>query len=139
MDLRSATNDDVPAISDLFVRSSATNDGDRALIALHPEWMVWSAANLAWVRVACIDGAIVGFATAVPSGEFLELEDLFVDPDHMRRGIASALIEDIAAGGVRIEVTANPHAMAFYESAGFVVTGEAQTEGGPAPRMCRTM
>ena len=38
---------------------------------------------------------------------------------------------DVAA----IEVTANPHAMAFYRSVGFVDDGVAQTRFGPAPRM----
>jgi hypothetical protein len=35
----------------------------------------------------------------------------------------------------RIEVTANPHAMAFYERAGFVPDGTAETRFGAAPRM----
>jgi len=38
---------------------------------------------------------------------------------------------DVAA----IEVTANPHAMAFYRSVGFVDDGVAETQFGPAPRM----
>jgi hypothetical protein len=40
-----------------------------------------------------------------------------------------------AAGAVRIDVTANPDAVAFYESVGFVAVGEAETRFGPAPRM----
>jgi hypothetical protein len=53
----------------------------------------------------------------------------------MRQGVASALITDIARRGLRVEVTANLHAMGFYESAGFVASGVANTQGGPAPRM----
>jgi hypothetical protein len=36
---------------------------------------------------------------------------------------------------MRIEVVANPQAVAFYEAVGFVEDGEAQTRFGPAPRM----
>ena len=58
----------------------------------------------------------------------------------MRRGIALALIRDAEAiarsqGVERIEVTANHHALAFYERAGFVEIGPAQTRFGPAIRM----
>ncbi|MNC44131.1 putative N-acetyltransferase YafP [compost metagenome] len=88
-----------------------------------------------FTRVAVVDGRVVGFASVRPIGDFLELEDLFTDPDWMRQGVASALIEDIARRGMRVEVTANPHAIGFYESVGFVANGFANTQGGPAPRM----
>ena len=76
-----------------------------------------------------MDDRIVGFATVMPDRE---LEDLFVDPAFMRRGIARALIRD---AGAPLTVTANEHALAFYESVGFVVVGATQTPGGPARRM----
>jgi GNAT superfamily N-acetyltransferase len=75
------------------------------------------------------DGRVIGFASARPVDDFLELKDLFTDPDWMRQGVASDLIEDIAGHGVRVEVTANPHAMGFYESVGFVASGVANTRG----------
>ena len=69
-----------------------------------------------------------------------ELEDLFVHPGWMRRGIATALVNQIAqvlrARGVeRLEVTANPDAIGFYRAAGFLDCGSAETHFGPAPRM----
>ena len=82
-------------------------------------------------RVAVVEGRIVGFATLVGN----ELEDLFTDPDWMRRGIATALVRDAASTVDRIEVTANMHARAFYEAAGFVHDGLTQTPGGPGHRM----
>ena len=33
--------------------------------------------------------------------------------------------------------SANPHALAFYESVGFIEDGTAETSGGPAVRMHR--
>jgi hypothetical protein len=40
-----------------------------------------------------------------------------------------------ARGMTRIDVTANPHALAFYEAVGFVVDGVAKTEFGVGTRM----
>ena len=69
-----------------------------------------------------------------------ELDDLFVDPDCRRRGIATALVLDALDRAAdqqltHIEVTANPHALAFYESVGFVSDGMRQTRFGPGNRM----
>jgi GNAT superfamily N-acetyltransferase len=62
---------------------------------------------------------------------------LFVDPDRMRQGIGRALVRDVVAivrgrGVRRVEVTANQHALAFYEGSGFVVDREVQTQCGLA-------
>ena len=86
---------------------------------------------------------IVGFSVAIQDEErpdSCELDGLFVEPARWRTGIGRRLIEDAlatarAAGAVRIEVVANPQAVAFYEAVGFVAVGEAQTRFGPAPRM----
>ncbi|GGG06491.1 hypothetical protein GCM10010912_58860 [Paenibacillus albidus] len=133
--IRSAVDDDVDTLRDIFRSASLTIEGDRDLFAAHPEWLVWDDEMLPFARVAVVDGRVVGFASARPVDDFLELEDLFTDPDWMRQGIASALLEDIARRGVRVEVTANPHAIGFYESVGFIASGIANTQGGPAPRM----
>jgi GNAT superfamily N-acetyltransferase len=82
----------------------------------------------------------LGFATVVSVEGGLELEDLFVDPDVMRQGVASRLVLDVTVQAARdgmawIEVTANHHAAEFYASAGFVQVGDEQTLFGPAPRL----
>ncbi|WP_256252616.1 GNAT family N-acetyltransferase [Paenibacillus sp. UNC496MF] len=133
--IRSADEGDVDTIRDIYRRASLTNQADHDLIAAHPEWLAWDAAMLPFARVAVVDGRVVGFASARPVDDFLELEDLFTDPDWMRQGVASALIADIARRGLRIENTANHAAKAFYESAGFVVIGAAGSQGGPVLRM----
>jgi GNAT superfamily N-acetyltransferase len=94
--------------------------------------------------VAEEDGLLVGFATWAESEGTVELEDLFVDPGYMRRGIAAALVNRItdvlqARGVRRLEVTANPHALGFYRAAGFVDYGVTETEFGAAPRLVLTI
>ncbi len=55
-------------------------------------------------------------------------------------GIGRRLVQDATRiarerGATRIDVVANPQAVAFYEAVGFTYAGEAQTRFGPAPRM----
>jgi len=140
--IRTAQPADLDALQALFRRSSLNNDGDRAMLLANPDALVLNsiAVNEQRTRAAVVDDNIVGFATLLRVGDAFELEDLFVDPRWMRKGIGLALMRDAtamasAAGVSRIEVTANPHAMAFYERAGFVPDGTAETRFGPAPRM----
>jgi ribosomal protein S18 acetylase RimI-like enzyme len=140
--IRLGTPADLDAASSVYRRASLSNAGDRDNLLAHPEYLILGPAGLAEGRthVAELDGTVVGFATWSESNGTMDLEDLFVDPDYMRRGLASALVRRIAdvlraRGAERLEVTANPHAMAFYRSAGFTDCGTADTEFGVAPRM----
>jgi GNAT superfamily N-acetyltransferase len=133
---------DLSAISDVYRRASLSNAGDRGNLLAHPEYLVLGAEGLAEGRthVAEEDGSLVGFATWNEVGGIIELDDLFVDPGWMRRGIATALVDRIAdvlraRGAGRLEVNANPHALGFYRAAGFIDCGVAETEFGVAPRM----
>jgi GNAT superfamily N-acetyltransferase len=131
--IRDSTPADLAGLEEIFRRAALTNEGDRAWILANPERVVLDEGPIlaGQSRVAVVEGCAVGFATPVGN----ELEDLFVDPGWTRRGIATALLRDAAANVDRIDVTANMHAQAFYEAAGFVHDGLAQTPGGPAHRM----
>ena len=141
--VRAAVAADLHAVRAVFRAASLSNGGDRAALLGRPELLVWPGTAIAegWTRVAVEDGgAIVGFATVVPVDGEWELEDLFVEPERRRQGVARRLIEDMlilaARSNVRtVRVTANPHAMAFYTAVGFVPDGTAQTLFGPAPRL----
>jgi GNAT superfamily N-acetyltransferase len=140
--IRLGVPDDLPAASDVYRSASLFNAGDRDNLLAHPEYLILGPEGLAEGRtyVAEEGGSVVGFATWIETASVVELEDLFVDPAWMRRGIAAALVERIAdvlrARGVeRLEVTANPHAMGFYRAVGFVDCGVAETVFGTAPRM----
>jgi GNAT superfamily N-acetyltransferase len=140
--IRDAVLADLEVLRLVFRRSSLSNEGDRANLLEHPETLELSDLGVreGRTRVAICDERIVGFATTLGGGTAFEVEDLFVDPDFMRRGIGGALVLDMIAiartrGIRRLDVVANPHAVAFYSSAGFVEDGIFETRFGHAPRM----
>jgi len=122
-----------------------SNERDLPLFIAHPEWLALSDTAVREGRTTVAvneEGALVGFATYLVTSDVVELEDLFVDPSHMRLGIATALVramsEDLRSMNfATIEVTANSHATAFYESVGFQPHELVETDGGPAVRMRR--
>lgn len=134
---------DLVALRDVFRRSSLSIEDDRANLLANPDALELSdiSSKESHRRVAALaDGRIAGFATGIIAGEAIELDDLFVDPDCMGRGVGRALVMDIVEvarkhGVRRIEVTANEHALGFYKKAGFVFDKEVETRFGPALRM----
>jgi ribosomal protein S18 acetylase RimI-like enzyme len=131
---------DTAAVSDVYRRVSHADD--HANLLVYPEHLILGpdGLNEARTQVAEENGSVVGFATWADAAGVSELEDLFVDPDCRRQGIAAALVREIvdilrARGVERLEVTANPHAMGFYTASGFIHCGVAGTEFGEAPRM----
>jgi GNAT superfamily N-acetyltransferase len=140
--IRDADLADIDRLREIFRSASLHNEGDRPALLAHPEVLEFDDACVREyrTRVAVRDGLVVGFASITPIGDTVELDDLFVHPDWMRRGIALELVRDLAdaaraAGAARIEVTANHNALAFYGAAGFGLDGPADTQFGPASRM----
>jgi GNAT superfamily N-acetyltransferase len=141
--IRTAVPADIVVLRDVFRRSSLSNGGDRMDLLANPDALELSdaAVNEGRTRVAvAADGRIIGFATCLMAGDAIELDDLFVDPGWMRQGAGRALVLDVMAiarkhGVRRVEVTANQHALVFYEMVGFVFDLQVETRFGPAPRM----
>jgi GNAT superfamily N-acetyltransferase len=140
--VRDAVASDLDGLREIYRRSSLSNDGDAVKLLAHPDALVWSdTARLEQrVRVAVCEGLVVGFATTADEDDVIELDDLFVEPESMRRGIGTDLILDVVEtarhrGARRVEVTANDHALDFYTTAGFVRDGVIETRFGPGIRM----
>jgi GNAT superfamily N-acetyltransferase len=131
------------ALEELQRRSSIHEPMYREQLAAHPDAIELPMEQIraGLVRVAERDGAILGFAVLLErSDDACELDGLFVEPQRMRGGVGRRLVEDAKAvargrGAMRIDVVANPQAVAFYEAVGFVPAGAAETRFGPAPRM----
>jgi GNAT superfamily N-acetyltransferase len=141
--VRSGVPADLPVVADVFRRASLSNSADAPALRAHPEALLLTDEALVEGRTRVATRAsdlIVGFATMLKMEENLELEDMFVDPDWMRRGIGRLLVHDATVIArrqniPRIDVTANPHAFAFYESVGFVHDSRVETAFGHGARM----
>ena len=145
--IRGARVSEREALEELQRRSSMHQPMYRAQLSAHPDAIELSAAQIlaGTVRVAEQDGMVAGFAVLLErTGDACELDGLFVEPDRMRSGVGRRLVEDATRsareqGATRIDVVANPQAMAFYDAVGFRPAGEAQTRFGPARRLSLTV
>jgi GNAT superfamily N-acetyltransferase len=141
--LRKARPDERPALIELMRRASLIYEDTRDQLAARPELIDVPSESIAagYVYVA-VEDTLVGFAVLLPREDGdVELDGLFTDPAHFRRGIATALlhvIEDAARamGARRLHVIANRNALGFYTATGFETVGEVATPLGPvAARM----
>lgn len=122
--------------------SSLSNEGDRDDLLANPEFLEFDGAHVREGRTRVVEAErhIVGFATTIANGSSLELDDLFVDPAWMRRGVGRQLVADAldwarVSGYTALEVTANPHAFDFYREVGFVGDTQVTTDLGAGLRL----
>jgi len=129
--IRAAMETEAEVLSALAMRAKAHwGYADQAL----ERWQAQLAISPADIRgkptfVATIEDEIVGFYSLLPSGESWDLDNLWVSPLFMRRGVGQALLEhalETAARGGATEVTvdADPNDEAFYLQCGAVRRGE---------------
>ena len=142
--LRDAREDELAELEALQWRASLIWDEYRADLEANPDAIAIPLEQIqaGRIRVATDeDDRPIGFsAVCQHDSDAVELDGLFVEPSRMRRGIGARLVADVAgraarAGVARVEVVANPAAVAFYARQGFRQTDVSQTRFGPAPRM----
>lgn len=85
------------------------------------------------VFVATIDNEIAGCCALVASESLTELEHMWIDPKHMRKGIGRALFEHTKRraeelGSNTLELSADPNAESFYERMGAKRIGEVPAD-----------
>ena len=84
----------------------------------------------------CIrDGRILAWYSLKPSGTIAILDDLWVVPGEIGRGLGRTLFEHAlerarALGALRLEWEADPNAVPFYLHMGGLVTGDVETSMG---------
>lgn len=84
---------------------------------------------------------LIGFATVLPPvNGIAEVEDLFVDPEFWRQGVATLLMkvaeEQALTNGARsLHVVSGKQARQFYESLGFQFKGMTMTQFSAAPTL----
>ena len=135
MNIRSAVETEAQFLSALVMRAKAhwgyateTLEAWRSELAVSPEDI---RGKPTFVAVA--DGQIVGFYSLSPSHTSWELDNLWVSPQFMHRGVGRELLshalETAARGGaVEVTVDADPNAEPFYLECGAIRRGEV-----PAP------
>jgi GNAT superfamily N-acetyltransferase len=87
------------------------------------------------VFVAESDGHAIGWASLIPKGEVGWLEDLWIDPTWIGKGVGSLLFRHASEhaknlGGSRLEWEAEPNAIGFYEKMGGRYVRDSSSEWG---------
>lgn len=146
--IRDARADERPSLDELHLRSSLIWEEDRGALLANPDALGVAPERIAEGRVrvaAAQDGRLLGFSVALAgeAGSWV-LEDLFVAPEEMRRGVGRALVEDaleraVAEGAARMTVVAHRRNFPFYESVRFVPGEAVATRFGPAVQMSREL
>lgn len=159
MRLRDATSEDLPAIHALNEAAVP------AVSTISPADAAWFLEVAACLRVAEIDGALAGFLVGLRPGvdyasvnyawfsahydDFYYIDRLAVDAAYRRRGVASALYDDVErraleAGAPMLACEVNLHprneeSLAFHAARGFHEVGRQDTEGGTKTVALMTM
>ena len=139
IEIRLARPEDAEALTDLSLRSKASNGYDEAFMSACREELTVTEKSLAegeyWVAES---GDICGCAclAADPDGHAGEIHAFFIDPDCQRRGIGRLLWQKVlerakAQGLERLYLDADPAAVPFYEAMGFTVVGESPSGSIP--------
>jgi GNAT superfamily N-acetyltransferase len=87
------------------------------------------------VFVAESEGKVVAWASLIPKGEKAWLEDLWVEPAWIGRGVGAQLFRHAVdhargVGATMMEWEAEPNAMGFYEKMGGRHVRESESEWG---------
>jgi ribosomal protein S18 acetylase RimI-like enzyme len=98
-------------------------------------WYAGRMKEWDWGQVACAGEAVVGFVAATGP----HVDQLFVDPDHQRAGLGSALLRAMLERRLRpvtLDVFADNHpARDLYEKFGFRQVGARWDEQENAPAL----
>lgn len=131
MHIRPALTEEAHQLSALVLRAKAQwGYAQKQLEAWRPSLAI-SAESLSArpTFVGEIDDLMVGFYSLAPSATVWELDNLWVAPEYMRRGLGRKLLahalETAGAGGAdHVVVDADPNALPFYMACGAIRVGE---------------
>ncbi len=129
--IRAARPEEAAALTELCMRSKALWGYDAAFMEVVREQLTLTPDYIRRhaVFVADRDGVPVGVYALADQGDFVDLDFMFIEPDHVRTGIGRALWPHLLAearrfGHARLQIIADPYAVPFYESMGAVRCGE---------------
>lgn len=121
MSIRSATSHEAPALGDLAFRSKAYwGYSDEFMAACKDDLQVTPEdCDAGLVHVATDGDTITGYYRISGEDQQGKLDDLFVDPDYIGRGVGKELLTEAitharALGYAALEIHSDPNAEAFY-------------------------
>jgi N-acetylglutamate synthase-like GNAT family acetyltransferase len=132
--LRPAAPEDYERVRELTFESKAHWGYDRDFVRRWADGLGFEGSQERWV--AELDGEIVAWAALIPPSEGVAvLDDLWVDPTAICRGVGSRLFRHVAdrareLGAKRLEWGAEPNAVGFYEKVGGRKLRDHVTEWG---------
>jgi GNAT superfamily N-acetyltransferase len=136
--LRTPRCSEAAILTELCIRSKAVWGYDEEfMLACRSELtLTASIMQLSSLKVAEVDGHLIGVAQVTVQGELAELNKLFVEPTHLRSGAGKALFEwatSVArdAGAAIMVIDADPDAAGFYRRMGAVDKGTAASGSIP--------
>jgi GNAT superfamily N-acetyltransferase len=136
--LRTPRPDEATILTELCIRSKAVWGYDEAfMLACRNELtLAPSAMQSSHLKVAEIDGDIVGMAQVTVKGDIAELDKLFVEPTRLRSGGGRALFDWAKntardAGATTLVIESDPNASEFYRCMGAVDDGVAPSGSIP--------
>ena len=135
MEIRPARTEEAAELSALALEAKAHWGYSTEVLGSWKQLLSITASDIASKRVfvGAIDGKTVGFYSLTPAAGAWELDNLWVSPSFMRRGLgrkrlAHALENARCGGASRVTVDADPSAESFYLRSGAIRCGEV-----PAP------
>lgn len=138
MRLRKPDLHELGALSELIMRSKAVHGYDAAFMEACREELTLTPAKIARgpIIVAEFEGALAGVAQIIAYDGEWHLELLFIDPEHMGRGIGRRLMawaaeEATRLGAKELRIEADPDAAPFYLKMGTIQRGEAPSQSVP--------
>jgi len=131
MNLRRARSEEAELLTALAIRSKrAWGYGDDFMEKVMPDMIVHRRfLDEEHGTVAELEGAVLGYAIVKIDGKEALLRDLFVEPEHFRKGIGKSLFEEALRfardrGATRMKLFGDPNAVGFYESLGMQKIGD---------------
>ena len=129
--IRPARPEEAAELTELCMRSKALWGYDAAFMEVVRQQLTLTPDYIRRHKVFVADrqGAALGVYALADEGGFVDLDFMFIEPDHVRTGIGRAmwphLINEARGfGRSRLQIIADPSAVPFYERMGAVRCGE---------------
>ena len=136
--LRPPRHDEAETLTDLCLRSKAVWGYDEQFMGSCRSELTLTAGTMraSHMRVAELDGCVVGVVQVTVTGELAELDKLFVEPRHLRCGAGRELFDWARTtarvnGAATLTIDADPGAAGFYRRMGAVDDGLAASASIP--------